>query len=1342
MSLQSRQASLLACTSRQQELQRRLEKIHEEKDTIVNTLEQMVKGVDLLVAHVCSLTNVDRLFYGVVDASAAMEQLYLKLFRIHLLLTTENNYVDAAQQRAPQVAITFPGSTDANEDGDSQVAVIDGNESQRSFQSSPQRTSEASPPHLSLCDELLGYASAPSLLHLKHQNLPDVLATDRAVCRTVSSLKTLPIVYARKTPALPESEHLIPGIEACATGVSATLKQQPSAEPTSITGFDHGDGCFYKQENDLDKSAEVGSCAVQPNIPFTAPHSVQSQDSQTGAAGCGTSVSSPPPPERVYYSSTLVPSTSGAGQDSSKLVHHEIPTFSPDIMNSTQNVVLSFYKNPAEFWLQLDTSAKELEVFLRKLHEHYSCSARRQGFTARPGMSCAAFYAEDGHWYRAKIVRVFPDHVTVYYVDFGNTDSVDLNSLCILDQQFATLPAQALYCGIKGLSVPCGTGAFSLEAVRSFRERISAQNVKLQAFFHTRDFSTRYHVDIMARPLEDTVMNLSQEFLASCVKERSPLLCTSEDTENLFNQEASRSKAASSSAAPSSAAPPPAGMHSKPPGAPPAGAPAASMTGPGMASAGMAPAAMAPAGMTTPVSAPTITASAGRAEAVMTVPVFTAALMAPPGMAAPGFIPAGMAAPCLTPAVMTAPGFTPAGMAVPGLTGAGLAPPGLTGACVAPPGLTAAGMAPPGLNPAGMVAPGLTAAGMVAHGLTAAGMAPPRPAGMATPGMNPAGMVAPGLTAAGMMAPGLTAAGMAAPGLTAAGMAAPGLTPAGMAVPCLTPAGMAVPGLTPAGMAVPGLTPAGMAVPGLTPAGMAVPGLTPAGLAVPGWTPAGMVAPVSTTAGRAVPNLTPAGTAAPGSTPVGTAAPGSTPVGTAAPGSTPVGTAELGSTPVGTAEPGSTPVGTAEPGSTPVGTAEPGSTPVGTAEPGSTPVGTAEPGSSPFGTAEPGSTPFRTAEPGSTPFGTAEPGSTPFGTAEPGSTPFGTAEPGSTPFGTAEPGTTPAGMAVLNTNTSGMAPPGLTVPNNTIPGLAVYGLATPSLTAALAACGTPSPSSLGQEISAQQMALSQITQIEMGSSGIKAPVASFPFPVGLLPPVIVPPAILPEGDSFSVILSVVFNPTDFYGQVVDNVNTTSKVLEQLQQHLNMHGIQTQAPAEESVAKGSFWMCLFEGDKNWYRVQVLDIIRTAGGRRFRLLYVDYGNRTTVTSTCLRPLPYSLSGLPACAYRMALALIAPKNGRKWDPVATGIFVQETGFKAMLIAEKKGFRHCGYTTPNLAKCYRRLSTLGTHCKKRLNVDAATSTTVWVTRGGAPTVFSRSSASSKTSSMSCCGTKTGSQQ
>ncbi|XP_070384683.1 angiomotin-like [Dermacentor albipictus] len=178
-----------------------------------------------------------------------------------------------------------------------------------------------------------------------------------------------------------------------------------------------------------------------------------------------------------------------------------------------------------------------------------------------------------------------------------------------------------------------------------------------------------------------------------------------------------------------------------------------------------------------------------------------------------------------------------------------------------------------------------------------------------------------------------------------------------------------------------------------------------------------------------------------------------------------------------------------------------------------------------------------------------------------------------------------------------------------------------------------------------------------------------------LPSVTVPPAVLPEGDTFCVRISVVCNPSDFYGWIEEKANTTTKVLEELQQELNKCSAQSEAPKEEMVNKGSFWICHFKGDKNWYRAQVLNVNPGLTSRHFRVLYLDYGYRSNVLCSSLRPLPPELTSLPAFAHRMSLAFVGPKKGSEWDHSATRVFVKETGFDVSLVAVKKGHRRSGY-------------------------------------------------------------------
>lgn len=64
----------------------------------------------------------------------------------------------------------------------------------------------------------------------------------------------------------------------------------------------------------------------------------------------------------------------------------------------------------------------------------------------------AAKFFEDNFWYRGRVCECPEEdgeggsRVTVYYVDFGDTDTVEKGSLCELRTDFLKLSFQALEC--------------------------------------------------------------------------------------------------------------------------------------------------------------------------------------------------------------------------------------------------------------------------------------------------------------------------------------------------------------------------------------------------------------------------------------------------------------------------------------------------------------------------------------------------------------------------------------------------------------------------------------------------------------------------------------------------------------------------------------------------------------------------------------------------------------------------------------------------------------------------------------------------------------------------------
>lgn len=54
-----------------------------------------------------------------------------------------------------------------------------------------------------------------------------------------------------------------------------------------------------------------------------------------------------------------------------------------------------------------------------------------------------AKYVIDGRWYRAEVLEFFsPDRIAVFYVDYGNRDTLKLDQLRYWDDRFDYLPFQ------------------------------------------------------------------------------------------------------------------------------------------------------------------------------------------------------------------------------------------------------------------------------------------------------------------------------------------------------------------------------------------------------------------------------------------------------------------------------------------------------------------------------------------------------------------------------------------------------------------------------------------------------------------------------------------------------------------------------------------------------------------------------------------------------------------------------------------------------------------------------------------------------------------------------------
>ncbi|XP_062555471.1 uncharacterized protein LOC134220429 [Armigeres subalbatus] len=89
-----------------------------------------------------------------------------------------------------------------------------------------------------------------------------------------------------------------------------------------------------------------------------------------------------------------------------------------------------------------------------------------------------AKYPEDNLWYRARVLEFYnPESISVFYVDYGNTEMVSLKELRCWDDQFDYLPFQAIHCRIANVQP---RREQHIEAIRQLYNDIMNKTIKIQ----------------------------------------------------------------------------------------------------------------------------------------------------------------------------------------------------------------------------------------------------------------------------------------------------------------------------------------------------------------------------------------------------------------------------------------------------------------------------------------------------------------------------------------------------------------------------------------------------------------------------------------------------------------------------------------------------------------------------------------------------------------------------------------------------------------------------------------------------------------------------------------------
>ncbi|NXW25207.1 TDR15 protein, partial [Circaetus pectoralis] len=119
-------------------------------------------------------------------------------------------------------------------------------------------------------------------------------------------------------------------------------------------------------------------------------------------------------------------------------------------MNSFHTAIVVYVINPSDFWIQTCEYQNEFQALMKNIADAYNqCGADEMVLkNPEPGLLCCARYSKDMHYYRGVVIEVLHVNITVYFLDFGNTDTVPCYDVKTLLPEFSGLPALAMCCAL------------------------------------------------------------------------------------------------------------------------------------------------------------------------------------------------------------------------------------------------------------------------------------------------------------------------------------------------------------------------------------------------------------------------------------------------------------------------------------------------------------------------------------------------------------------------------------------------------------------------------------------------------------------------------------------------------------------------------------------------------------------------------------------------------------------------------------------------------------------------------------------------------------------------------
>ncbi|XP_031552715.1 staphylococcal nuclease domain-containing protein 1-like [Actinia tenebrosa] len=142
-------------------------------------------------------------------------------------------------------------------------------------------------------------------------------------------------------------------------------------------------------------------------------------------------------------------------------------------------------KENLSFYAQHVETGPQLEQLMTDLHTELSSNPPLPGsYTPKKGDLCAAQFVDDS-WYRARIDSIKGKDITVFYVDYGNRETVPSTKLCPLPPAFHGLKPQAKEYFMAFIQLPKDPDQ-AIDSNREFQKRVVNQQFSLNVEYKSQ----------------------------------------------------------------------------------------------------------------------------------------------------------------------------------------------------------------------------------------------------------------------------------------------------------------------------------------------------------------------------------------------------------------------------------------------------------------------------------------------------------------------------------------------------------------------------------------------------------------------------------------------------------------------------------------------------------------------------------------------------------------------------------------------------------------------------------------------------------------------------------------